>query len=239
MAKRSKPCGFGKMQKNMSFDEGAATTMNDTQRKINDISDDADVTFTQLAEMLGDGVKANTIAARWFPVKVSPAYATLDCPSLRNGVKLSGFGAKAIAEWYYSVYVGGMAQDAYEKTVAERYAKPATVEPEAIRPEIMGNELDVHDEDYSPSGYIELKRQELAESPDIRLALMARAAAIFHEKQQLQEKIQRLDQLSGPKRAFFEEFQRLTDEAERKLQEDKARAMAQEEFARIQAGKFE
>ncbi len=109
-------------------------------------------TYAEIAERLGPETKANTIAARWWPNKIGPAFAGLDCPELRQEVSRSGagnpvfkftaFGAGVIADYKSRVIDGGLAYDAWLLEIKNQYPAAIATPVEILDAEIGDIGLD-------------------------------------------------------------------------------------------------
>lgn len=109
-------------------------TDGDNQNPIEALNDDEVLSFGKIAELIGDGVKANTVCARWFPGKVLPAYDGLSCPPLRTeSGKPTGFGAKAVQRYKKACVDGGMDYAKFVQQVHSEYA----VTNDIITPELV------------------------------------------------------------------------------------------------------
>jgi hypothetical protein len=137
------------MTENSRHDDAAMTvTMTDDDSSIE--IDDGLYSYAEIAGLLSgaEPIKANTIAARWFPNKVLPAYEGLDCPPLRQETnrsaagnpiyKVTRFGVQAIADYKQRVIDGKLAYEAWKTEIQAQY--PAAIAPKV---EVVDAEIDL------------------------------------------------------------------------------------------------
>lgn len=139
------------MTANSRHDDAAMTvTLTDDDSPIE--LDDRLYSYAEIAGLLSteEPIKANTIAARWFPNKVLPAYDGLDCPPLRQETnrsaagnpiyKVTRFGVQAIADYKQRVIDGKLAYEAWKTEIQAQY--PAAIAP-STPVEVIEAELDL------------------------------------------------------------------------------------------------
>jgi hypothetical protein len=222
-------------KRDVQIDEGGALRQDSqtmTKKDLSNISDGQTVTFNEVAELLGDGVKPNTIAARWFPCKVVPAYVGLDCPPLKVDGRLSGFGAKAIARWYQECQVTGMSYDRYCETIRAEY----TTAHEAVQPEVMPNG-DTPMSSFTMEGnHYHDQRQEFDGIQEETMMLLTEIAELRLQLEQRQAFQNGLVKQTEAERIYMDELEHLKNEAAKKLEEERIREQARKDFKQMLSG---
>jgi hypothetical protein len=221
--------GFVKLQEELMEGKSKSSFVPDD---IICLSDDTTITFKEVADMLGDDVKANTLASRWFPVKVEPIYKGLSCPSLKIDGKVSGFGAKAIARWYFECYKPNKYQGEYESLIRAEYQQ-FSVKAEVV-PDDMPHQTSRHE---TIDDAIARKQEQVQGTENETLSLLADIAAIAVQEQHFVEQGGSLEALSLEQKIYLDEMRKLKEAKEAEIKERQIREKARRDFEQMMRGK--